>query len=112
MKSITFQILGNDWTLNSMSFKQFANKHGDNWDAQAITDADLKEIDLIPRGLTRATIIHELVHAYLHEMCMGSVDFDDDNLEEVFAELMSYRGEEILTLSTNLLKRIKKGSKK
>lgn len=106
-KKVKFNILGREWTAAVLPDKAYQKKHrqSDSW---GITDGDKREIDILPKGLVRVTMIHELVHAYMFEMAMSSVDFDNDNLEEVFAELMAHRGEEILTLADTLLKRLKK----
>lgn len=74
----------------------------------AITYVHKRRIDLSPEGIDKESIIHELVHSYLSEICIYSADLTVDNLEEVFCELMAKRGQEILDLAETLVSRIKK----
>ncbi len=97
---IPFKVLTKAWRLRILDKKTYAKKHGT--DSLAITHVQKRRIDLSPKGLDKDTIIHELVHAYLAELCVHSCDLDDDNLEEIFAELMSRRGAELLRLADRL----------
>ncbi len=97
---ISFEILGKPWTIRLLQKKKYKAKNGS--DSVAITDGDKRRIDLGPKGRDRETIIHELVHAFLWEMCLHSADLDVYALEEVFAEMMAKRGQEILDLADKL----------
>lgn len=104
MTKIQFTILGKSWTLRLLKKRRYKRKYGA--DSVAITDTNKRYVDLGPLGRDRETIIHELVHAYLAEICTHSADLDNDNLEEIFAELMAKRGLELLRLADRLIRRI------
>lgn len=112
MKSLTpkiyFKVLGRRWTIRVLSKKKYVKKNGD--DSLAITKCHKRTIDLSPWGKDKETLIHELLHAYLSELCVKSADFDTDSLEEVFAELMAKRGRELLSLADRLLLLVRKVS--
>lgn len=100
MIKIHFEILGKTWTMRVLKRAKYTRKNGD--DSVAVTHTTKRKIDLAPDGRDLETITHELVHAYLTEMCTKSADLEDDQLEEVFAELMSKRGREMLDLADSL----------
>jgi hypothetical protein len=100
-----FEVLGKPWTLRLMKRRKYKDKNGK--DSVAVTKAYKRQIDLSPFGRDLETIVHELVHAYLHELCIGSTnEITADDLEEVFAELMAKRGRELLDLADQLHARI------
>lgn len=101
MKRIDFHILGKPWTLRLLKKKKYRKHNGT--DSVAITEVNKRRIDLGPEGMDLETFVHELVHAYLGEMCTHSADFDSDALEEIYAELMAKRGRELLDLAERLL---------
>lgn len=98
---LDFDIAGKKWVMRLLTKKQYRKKYGR--DSVAITNIDKRRIDVSHRGVDKETFVHELVHAYLGEFCTHSADLDDENLEEIFAELMAKRGEEILKLADDLL---------
>lgn len=102
---IHFEILSKKWTLRVLKKKKYKKSNGS--DSVAITDGNKRRIDIGPSGQDIETIIHELVHAYLFEFCTKSADLDNENLEEVLAEMMAKRGRELLDLADKLLKTIK-----
>jgi hypothetical protein len=100
-----FKILGKSWVLRLMKRKRYAKKNGN--DSVAITKTHKRRIDLGPNGRDLETLIHELVHAYLSEMCIGTTyEITLNDMEEVFAELMAKRGRELLNLADSLYQRI------
>lgn len=105
MRQIRFKVLDKTWTIRLMTSKGYAKKHSD--DSLGITTMYKRRIDLSPFGLTYEVVCHELIHAYLHEMCFTSTnEVTRDDLEEVFAELFSKRGEEIIALAKLILTQI------
>lgn len=100
MYKINFEIMGKSWTLRVLKKKKYHKKNGT--DSVAITYINKRRIDLGPDGVDLETIIHELTHAYLTEICTKSALLDDEQMEEIFAELMSKRGREMLDLADAL----------
>lgn len=101
MIKFKFTILGKDWTLKLVKSKKYKKKHGS--DSLAITLGWKREIAMHPKGADLETLTHELFHAYCREMCLGSTnEISQDDLEEIYAELLAKRGREILDLADNL----------
>lgn len=105
VRAVEFTILGKVWTMRILKRKKYNRKNG--LDSVAITHINKRRIDLGPGGDDLETIIHELVHAYLTEICTKSALLDDEQLEEIFAELMSKRGREMLDLADDLFAKVK-----
>ncbi len=103
---LQFSVLSKKWTMRLLDRKRYNKKHGN--DSLAITHVQKRRIDLSPKGMDLATITHELVHAYLAELCVHSCDLDDENLEEIFAELLSRRGREMLTKAQAIHSKVSK----
>lgn len=100
-----FEVLGKPWTLRLMKRKKYKDKNGK--DSVAVTMGYKRQIHLSPFGHDLETIVHELVHAYLNELCLNSTtEMSADDMEEVFAELMAKRGRELLDLADTLFSRI------
>lgn len=104
---LEFDVLGKPWTLRCLDKKRYCRSKT-RANSVAITYRHKRRIDLSPAGLDHETLVHELVHAYLYEMCLYSTnDMSLDDLEEVFCELLSKRGREVLDLADALVARIK-----
>jgi hypothetical protein len=102
-----FLILGKAWELRVMKRRKYMRKNGR--DSLAITTFHKRRIDLSPFGQDEETIVHELVHAYLYELCQPpphSVTIDE--LEETYCELMAKFGGQLLALGSDLFERISK----
>lgn len=98
MIAVSFQVLGKEWLLRVLKKKKYAKKRGK--DSVAITIAYKRRIDVHESGTDVETIIHELVHAYFHELCLDSCqEISVGDLEEIYAEMMSKFGREILNLA-------------
>ncbi len=109
-KVIKFTVLGKRWELRLMTDQEYYRKRH-RWDTLAVTYTTKRRIHFSPDGLDRETIVHELLHAYLAEMCTYSASLDKDQLEEVFAELISKRGYELLQQADALHGHIKRKAK-
>jgi hypothetical protein len=99
-KVIKFEVMGKKWQLHAYAAKKYKKRNGKG--SVAITDVNQRLIELSPFGTDRESITHELWHAYLGECCVNSADLDEENFEEVCAELFSKRGYEILLLSDKI----------
>lgn len=101
MKVIKFKILDKAWTIRAMDKKTYRKKHGKH--SEALTKLHKRRIDLNGvAGRSKETIIHELLHAYMSELCFHSAGLDEHSLEEVFAEIMAKHGKKLLDLSDKL----------
>ncbi len=105
--TLRFAVIGKAWKIRSLTTAQYIKKKVRN-NSVAITYFHKRRIDLSPEGSDHESIVHELVHAYLYEMCTHSADLTTDAQEEIFCELLAKRGLEILTLADTLVARIKK----
>lgn len=108
MIKVSFEILGKRWTLRVLKRRKYARKNGK--DSVALTYMARRRIDLSPFGTDYETIVHELVHCYLTELCASSADLDVEELEEVYAELMAKFGRQLLDLATDLHNKVKKAT--
>jgi len=107
MKKIKFEILGKKWSLKVFSPQKYTKKHG--YDSLAVTIMWKRKIAVHGEGVDKETIIHELVHAYMHEFCLKSTnDISAEDLEEIFCEMMAKWGREILDMADSLLVMIDK----
>ncbi len=105
MMKFDFEILGKRWQLRVLKRRKYAKKNGK--DSVALTYMHKRRIDLSPFGTDYETIVHELVHCYLSELCTSSAVLEVEELEEVFAELMAKFGKQLLTLADDLYSRVK-----
>ena len=100
-----FEVLGKPWTLRLMKRKKYKDKHG--IDSVALTTFHKRRIDLSPFGRDLETIVHELVHAYIYELCQPDpAGVTVDELEESYCELMAKHGRGLLNLADSLHARI------
>jgi hypothetical protein len=98
MIRLKFGILGKRWTLKLLTQKAYEKRHGA--DSVVITYSYKRTIDVQPTGVRKEIIVHELVHAYLGEMCTKSTtDLTGDDVEEICADLFAKRGRELLDLA-------------
>lgn len=100
-----FKILGKSWKLRVLKKKEYAKKHGG--DSVAITHRHKRYIDVSPSGIDKETIIHELVHAWLSELCTHSADLDEQCSEEIYSELMAKFGYQLLAQADDLYWRLR-----
>lgn len=99
-----FTILGKKWILKALDKKAYKKKNGK--DSVGMTYIHKRKIYVRPGSQLRETLVHELVHAYLAELCVYSADITGDALEEVFCDLLAKFGKEILELAASLDHRI------
>ncbi len=101
---ILFTILGKSWKARLLTKSYYKKKHGN--DSVAISLLHKRKIDFSPKGFDLETVVHELTHAYLYELCTHSADISTEAIHEVFAELMAKRGYELLRTADSLYKQI------
>jgi hypothetical protein len=103
---IKFKVLGRKWKLILYTKEEFNKKRGNAHVGE--TDVNKRRIYLRPDGFDLETVIHELIHAYLGEMCLNSSDLDGAAMEEICCEMFSKRGADILRMATKLYSQVKK----
>lgn len=107
---IDFILLGRKWTLKLLDKHKYFRRNGGK--SLATTWSD-RQIHLSPRGLDIETIRHELVHAYQHEMCAGSLnEMSKADIEEWIAELVGRRGPELLAIADEIYAKLKQATMK
>jgi hypothetical protein len=85
-KLLRFNVLGTTWWFEFMDFKQYLKKNGSK--SKAITNVDEKIVYFNIRECDDTTIRHELAHVYAAAMGIVELQLDDDQIEELFCELV------------------------
>jgi hypothetical protein len=89
-----FKVINKRWTAKFMSRKRFEKKYPG---CRAITIIHRKQVVFCIGDCVKEDIAHELVHAYMDELCVGDpVDLKRSQIEEHFAELISKHGEMLI----------------
>lgn len=105
MTKIKFKVLNKGWTLRMYAKGPYKDKNGT--DSVALARYHSRKIDISPKGRDLETIVHELTHAFLYELCLGSMNnLTLEDQGEIFAELMAKRGRELLDLADYLFNQI------
>lgn len=102
----SFEVLGRKWKIVVCSEEEYAKENRPG--TVAITDAESRCIKVLGQAnVSYSTVAHELVHAFIAELCLSSADLDNDNLEEIFAELFANRAEEMVKIGKRMFKKLK-----
>lgn len=104
---LKFRVIGKPWELRCVGKKAYEAKKA-RANSVAMTYYHKRKIVLSPSGTDLESIIHELTHAYLYELCTHSADLDVDAQNEIFCELMAKRGRELLNLAEILEGRVRR----
>jgi hypothetical protein len=96
-----FKVLGHSWIAYYLPAKEFRAKYG--IDYVGLAECEDRELFLLTKGLKVGTIIHELHHAYVHELCLDSANLSGDQMEEACSELMAKYGHIILKQGEEIL---------
>lgn len=75
----------------------------------AIAIMEDRKIHVRKSSLDVITVIHELIHAYCHELSFHELQLDDDQVEEFYAELFAKYGKTIIQDAERLIRAYKKG---
>lgn len=105
-KTVNFKVLGNQWKAVLVSAKEYSAATGET-ESAACTFAGNKGIAFNVDETTKATVIHELVHAYVEEICANHSDISKNSFEEIMCELFAKYGAVILDQSAILAKRFR-----
>lgn len=74
----------------------------------AIAILDDRKIHVRESSLDKVSIIHELIHAYQHELSFWELMLDEDQIDEWFAELFAKYGEQIINDSEKIISKFNK----
>lgn len=117
MMKYKIDIMGNNWTLfimNESQFKKLSKKDSRIEDCRAITFTKPRQIyfNCNTYYLGDNVAIHELVHAYAHELFHHDLAKNEHQTEEFFCVLFEVRGKEILNKAASITKNLAKCHKK
>ena len=83
---MTVKVVNKKWKITVRTDKihnaRFGETHG-------IAILDDRKIHIRRSSMNSETILHELVHAYQHELSFHELQLDDDQVEEWYAELFA-----------------------
>ena len=99
-------ILGKRWKVTCFNDNTYKKRLGDG--SHAITILEDRKIYIRRSSLNKETIIHELVHGYLHELSYIELDLDDSQIEEFYCELIGKHGESMIRDSNKIINHFKK----
>lgn len=102
---IKLRVIHKTWEARLLVHKKYKKKYGT--DSCAITEMDKRRILFSNKFIDLETIVHELTHAYLHELCIARADIDATALEEVYCELMAKFGNTLLRQAKRVFKQLK-----
>lgn len=94
-------ILGRTWKITAIEPEAFIRRFED--ELAGITLLPTREIVINADELNLSTVIHEITHAYIGSLCVSSASLTEDQYEELFCELMSLHGANLIALSKTLL---------
>lgn len=108
--SCPITILGHRWVLLFMPQAAYDSRHGD--DSEGCTMQNTRRIYISEEGASYQTIVHELVHAYMGELCVSTTTrLSKNDLEEIFCELVAKHGKQIIRLARQLERAYRKECK-
>lgn len=102
---ITLQILDRTWKAEVLDPDDFHDRF--EADEAACALLDTREIYFASDELNLATVIHELVHAYVAGLCLNSASISTHQLEEIMADLFAIHHATIVRQAKALLKELR-----
>jgi hypothetical protein len=90
----TTSVMGQKWEMHAMRDDDFAHHTGIK-SAAGVTLGSTRDIVINLDHVDRYTMVHELVHAYVFEMCVDSNAITNEAMEEVMAEMFARHGKQI-----------------
>lgn len=104
--AVRAKVLGHNWIIYFLPAKDFKRKYGGN--CLGVAECDDRKISLLARGLKLETVVHELHHAYIGELCVDVADLSGDQMEEVCSDLLARYGSRLLKQADEILCRYSK----
>ena len=106
-------VVGKRWTVYFCPKSYFKRRHKKEFKGKpsgtaAFVVCDDRKMYLRTSSLKRETIVHELTHSYLWELCLWSLRHKDseapiEEVEEAFCEMMAKYGKQILKQTESIL---------
>lgn len=109
-RSFPISIHGERWRFRLLTKKQYAKYHGENDpdNEYACVDVSARTIDFLSRGVTEATIRHELWHVYSSYLLLGSTNnISLSDVEEINAEMFEKYAPEMLEKTSIIYSKLK-----
>lgn len=106
MISKRVNIRGERWTVRVLPNQEFFSRYGES--CAGITLIDQKLIDIPERDASFVTVLHEVFHAYASYLHLASADIEAHQAEEIFAELFSAYGVQMINMASALTEAIGK----
>lgn len=109
-------IKGLDWTffgIYGKYYKEFMERKQVSTDSYAacFRHDQVMVFDLSLPYINKTTL-HELLHAYVHSCCVGSVSLDSEDKEELICEIIGEHIDEIRGQAKEMSKVLKKDTKR
>ncbi len=101
--AMKLKVLGHPWTVYYLSSKDFKKRHGSA--CVGLTETGERRINLRTKRMKRETVVHELVHAYVTEMCLDVANLEASQMEEAMCDLMAKYGERIFAQADAIVAR-------
>jgi len=99
---MVIKILNKKWKVRVLKPKRYENIVGKGTAGMTFTDD--REIYIHQENLDEVTIMHELTHAYVHELGAVELDLDDDQWEEFYAGLIGRFSRIMLNCSDDIIR--------
>jgi hypothetical protein len=97
VKAFHIHIKGKRWSVYLYNKTDFLRKVEEaDQHVQAITDFDKASVFFRKDMVDFSTILHEVYHIFHDELCLSSASIDEDNLEEILAEMVAKNNLDIL----------------
>lgn len=99
-------IKGLPWKISVQVDKEYDQDHGN--DSDGITYASTNHMYIKRDAFNVETILHELGHAYYHSCLVYTTGgLDNDDVEEIFCEIIAIHGPQLVQQARNLYRQLK-----
>jgi hypothetical protein len=95
------KVLGHTWIIYFLPSRQFKKNFGA--DCLGVTLTEERQIHLRAKSLKLETVVHELVHAYVTELCLDVTGLQAGQMEEAMCDLFARYGARLLKQSEEAL---------
>lgn len=100
-----FNIYGDNWEFHVMDTDNFVKEFGEELGAFVVPST--REAFFSEDDLNEEIVVHEVTHIYIYNMCLNSANIQQDQLEEIFCDMMATHGRKILRQARKIYKEMK-----